>query len=363
MNNALHIILQVAITILVFGFLIFIHEFGHYITARIFKISITEFSIGMGPRLLWFNSKKTGIKYSLAMLPIGGFVSMVGENEDSEDPNAFNKKPAWQRFIVTAAGASVNLLFGFVAMIVLTCILNIGNTTIGGFYTDEYLAEEYSDSEIDLAHRSSEWLEAGDTVTHVEGKRVKIWDELVYEIMRNGNEPVDITVVHADGSVEVIEDVYFPIVKSQGQNLGQVDFGPSALIEKTPTNVITISFRKSFLTMRMVWESLIDLITGRYTLAAVSGPVGISEAIGEAASYGVPSVLNTVVIISINLGIMNLLPIPALDGGRLAVLIAEMITRKRMPPKVEAIINGVGLGVLLLLSAIILIKDIVGLVV
>ena len=361
MNNALQIVLQVVITILVFGFLIFIHEFGHYITARIFKISITEFSIGMGPRLVWFNSKKTGIRYSLAMLPIGGFVSMVGENEDSEDPNAFNKKPAWQRFIVTAAGASVNLIFGFVAMIVLTCILNIGNTTIGGFYTDEYLAEEYSDAELDLTHRSSEWLQVGDTVTHVDGKRVKIWDELVYEVMRKGNEPVDVTVIHSDGSEQTLEDVVFPVLASQGQFFGQVDFGPSALIEKNPLNVISVSFRKSFLTMRMVWESLIDLITGRYTLAAVSGPVGISEAIGEAASYGVPSVLNTVVIISINLGIMNLLPIPALDGGRLAVLVAEMITRKKIPPKVEAIINGVGLGVLLLLSAIILVKDIVGL--
>ena len=363
MNGALQIVLQVVITVLVFGFLIFIHEFGHYITARIFKISITEFSIGMGPRLVWFNSKKTGIKYSLALLPIGGFVSMVGENEESDDPNAFNKKSAWQRLIVTAAGASVNLLFGFVAMIVLTCILNIGNTTVGGFYTDEYLAEEYADSELDLSHRSYEWLEVGDTVTHVEGKRVKIWDELVYEIMRNGNEPVDITVIHSDGSEEVIEDIVFPTLSSQGQVLGQVDFGPSALIEKNPISVITVSFRKSFLTMRMVWESLIDLITGRYSLAAVSGPVGISEAIGEAASYGVPSVLNTVVIISINLGIMNLLPIPALDGGRLAVIIAEMITRKKMPPKVEAIINGVGLGVLLLLSLIILIKDVVMLII
>ena len=115
----------ILIALLVFGFLIFIHEFGHYITARIFKVSITEFSIGMGPKLAWYDSKKTGIRYSLSMLPIGGYVAMVGEDGESDDPNAFNKKPAWQRFIVTAAGATVNIVFGFLAMILLTAIINI----------------------------------------------------------------------------------------------------------------------------------------------------------------------------------------------------------------------------------------------
>ena len=106
MNTALTIL----VAVLVFGFLIFIHEFGHYITARIFGVSIQEFSIGLGPGLVWYDSKKTKIRYSLAMFPIGGYVAMAGELEESDDPNAFDKKPAWQRFIVTAAGAAVNIV-------------------------------------------------------------------------------------------------------------------------------------------------------------------------------------------------------------------------------------------------------------
>ena len=127
----------VILAILVFGGLIFIHEFGHYITARIFKVTITEFSIGMGPRLVSYDSKKTGIKYSLAMFPFGGFVSMPGESgedeESADDPNRFDKKPAWQRFIIVGAGAFVNIIAGFIIMIIITSVINIGSTTVAQF--------------------------------------------------------------------------------------------------------------------------------------------------------------------------------------------------------------------------------------
>ena len=131
--------------------------------------------------------------------------------------------------------------------------------------------------------------------------------------------------------------------------------------EKTFGSVLSYSFEKSVLIVRMCWESLFDLITGRYTLAAVSGPVGISEAIGDAARMGFANLLYITALISINLGVMNLLPIPALDGGRMVTLLVEMITRKRMPRKVEGMINAIGLMALLAFSAIIMVKDVVGL--
>ncbi|MBQ7363476.1 MAG: site-2 protease family protein [Clostridia bacterium] len=354
MNPALTVI----IALLVFGFLIFIHEFGHYITARIFKVSITEFSIGMGPKLLWYDSKKTGIRYSLAMFPIGGFVAMVGENEESDDPNAFDKKPAWQRFIITAAGATVNIVAGVLAMLILVGMIDIGGTRIGAFRTDEQLTEM---GVSDLTVRSSDMLMLEDEITHVNGKRVVLADELSYEIMRNGNEPVTLTVIRG-GEEIILEGVTFPILEEEGQEFGAMDF----LIYKVDKNIgnfIPIAFRKSVLVMRMCWESVIDLITGRYTLAAVSGPVGISTAIGDAAKQGVASLLNITLLISMNLGFMNLLPIPALDGGRLITILIEMITRKRLPTKVEGIINAVGLIVLLGLSFIIMIKDVVQLII
>ena len=351
--------LTVILALLVFGFLIFIHEFGHYITARIFKVTITDFSIGMGPKLVTYTSKKTNINYSLGMFPIGGYVAMVGEDEDSDDPNAFNKKPAWQRFIITAAGATVNILVGFLAMIIITASIRVGNTTVHSFIpADSFPAEE---GYTYVAPSSDYGLMAGDTITHVNGKRVKIADELSYEIMRYGHEPVDLTVIR-NGEVEVIEDVVFPTVTDQGQTFGSMDFYVTA-IDKGFFDTFGIAFRKACLVMRMCWESIFDLLTGRYTVAAISGPVGISSAIGEAVSVGtfaqrILSLLNITVIISINLGFMNLLPIPALDGGRIAVILIEMITRKKMPAKVEGIINAVGLAALLLLSVVIMAKDI-----
>lgn len=345
-------VLTIIIAVLVFGFLILIHELGHYTFARIFKVTIKEFSIGMGPKLLWYDSKKTGIRYSLSMLPFGGYVAMAGEDEESDDPNSFDKKPAWQRFIITAAGATVNIMAGALAMILLTTMIPLGSTTVHDFVDKEQSKYTVSSSESGLL--------AGDTILSVNGKRVKILDELSYEIMRQGNRPVDLTVLR-DGTEVELPGVVFPTEKQEEQTFGMMDFRVNRS-EKTFGSVMTYSFRKSCLIVRMCWESLFDLITGRYTLAAVSGPIGISSAIGDAARAGFSSLLYITVLISINLGVMNLLPIPALDGGRLIVLLAEMITRKKMPAKLEGIINGIGLLLLLGLSVVIMIKDVIKLI-
>ena len=351
----MEVALTVIAALLVFGFLIFIHELGHYITARIFKVAITEFSIGMGPTLLSYKSKKTDILYSVRILPIGGYVAMVGEDEESDDPNAFNKKPAWQRFIVTAAGATVNIVAGFLATVILVCMIDIGSTTVGGFLTESDFAEV---GEVEYIEGSeAQGLRAGDTIVAVNGVRVEIYDELSYEIMRQGYEPVDLTVVR-DGEETVLEGIQFPTLKQQDQTFGYPDVRVYR-VQKDFGSTIGLAFKKAVLIMRSCWESIYDLVTGRYSIAAVSGPVGISSAIGEAVSAGFASVLNITILISINLGFMNLLPIPALDGGRLIAIIIEMITRKRVPPRVEAAINGVGLILLLGLSFLIMIKDVI----
>ncbi len=346
----------VVIAVLVFGFLIFIHEFGHYITARIFKVTINEFSIGMGPRLVTYDSKKTGIKYSLAALPIGGYVAMEGEDGRDEnapdDPNSFDKKPAWQRFIIVIAGATVNILAGFLAMIILTAIINIGDTTVREFVDTEETGYEVSSAD--------SGLKVGDEIVAVDGKRVRILDQLSYEIMRRGNEPIDVTVIR-DGREIVIPDVIFPTISEQEQTFGAMDFRVSR-VDKTLGTVLKFSFNKSCLIIRMVWESLYDLITGRYTLAAVSGPVGISGAIGDAAREGFASLLYMVTLISINLGVMNLIPFPALDGGRLVTILIEMITRKKIPAKIEGWINAIGLGILLLFIIFVSVKDVIQLI-
>ena len=297
--------------VLVFGFLIFIHEFGHYIFARIFGVTIHEFSIGMGPKLVWYDSKKTGIRYSLSMLPFGGFVAMAGEDGESDDPNAFHKKPAWQRLIITAAGASINILCGFLVMIVLATMIPIGSTTVHSFRTVEG----------EVASTQESGLCVGDTILRVDGKRTRNADSLIYEVMRRGYEPVDLVVLR-NGEELLLPDVRFPISEEQGQVFGTIDFVVLRSEKKVGT-VLHYAFAKSFLIVRMCWESIIDLITGRYTLAAVSGPVGISGALGDAAAAGIASFLSLVALISINLGVMNLLPLPALDGGRIFTILTE----------------------------------------
>ncbi len=342
----------VLIAVLVFGGLIFIHEFGHYIFARIFKVTIEEFAIGMGPKLVWYTSKKTNITYSLRMIPIGGYVAMVGEEGESSDPNSFDKKPSWQRFIITVAGATVNIVAGFLAMTILTSMIYLYGTEVKRFYTPEETGTEISSE--------ASGLMIGDEIIKVNGKRVNIYDELSYEIMRHGNEPVDLIVIR-DGQEISLDDVVFPVDTSSGQEFGLLDIVPVA-VERKFGNIIKFSWEKSTLIIRMCWESIIDLIRGRYSLDAVSGPVGISGAIGDAAKAGPLNLLYLVAMISINLGVMNLLPIPALDGGRIIFILIEMISRRRLPKKIEDTINAVGLFILLGLSFVIMIKDIITLI-
>lgn len=346
-------LLTIVLALLVFGILIFIHEFGHYIFARIFKVKINEFSIGMGPKLLWYDSKKTGIRYALSMLPIGGYVAMAGEDDECDDPNSFDKKPAWQRFIITAAGAAVNIIAGFIIMTVLIGMIPIGGTEIAEFVPTE-------ESGYDISTYDS-GLREGDVIVAVNGKRVTILDELSYEIMRQGTEPLDITV-ERNGERMTIADVVFPGMSEEGQSFGVMDFRVFRE-EKSFGNMMEHSFKKSWLTVRMCWESIYDLLSGRYTFEAVSGPVGISSAIGDAAKTGVASLLHIAALISINLGFMNLLPIPALDGGRLVTILIEMVTKKKLPKKVEGMINTVGLMALLLLSFVVMIKDVIKLII
>ena len=342
MPTAVYII----IAILIFGLLIFIHEGGHFLFARLFKVTVNEFSIGMGPKLVSKKSKKSGISYSLRAFPIGGFVSMAGEDEESDDPNALNKKPVWQRMIIVAAGGVVNLVAGILVMFILvfsSTSMGLGSTTVAEFR--------------DGALSQSSGLKAGDTIVEVDGRNVHIADELVYEIMRLGIEPVDLTVVR-DGEKTVIEDVEFPQMSEQGVAFGDADFYVYGQ-ERTFTNLVKHSFYRSTYTVRMIWESLYDLVTGRYGIEAVSGPVGVTEALTQAAQTGSYNFIYLVVVISMNLGVMNLLPLPALDGGRLVFLLIEAVRRKPINPKVEGVIHTAGLALLMLLMIFICVKDVI----
>ncbi|MBQ8746644.1 MAG: site-2 protease family protein [Clostridia bacterium] len=339
-------VLYVILAILIFGLLILIHEGGHFLFARLFKVTVNEFSIGMGPAIFSRKSKKSGILYSLRIVPFGGYVSMAGEDEESEDENAFYKKPVWQRFVITAAGAAMNILAGVLVMTILvSTVMTLGSTEIHSFQEENLSAQS--------------GLAVGDRVLKVENTRVHTSNELIYEISRKGYEPIDLTVVR-DGKTIVLEDVTFPQVQESGTIFGQPDFYVHAE-QKTFGSVLKHSVCISYSTIKMVWESLYDLLTGRYGLSAVSGPVGVTQVMTEAASQSAADFIYLAVVISMNLGVMNLLPLPALDGGRLLFLIIEGIRRKPLSRKVEGYVHFAGFVLLMILMVVIMAKDIVGL--
>lgn len=342
--------LYVLLALFSFGILIFIHEGGHFLFARLFRVSINEFSIGMGPAIFKKKSKKSGIQYSLRAIPIGGFVSMVGEDGSDEDadgdPNAFNKKPIWQRFIVLVAGAATNILVGILVMSILVGLAPaLGSTTVASV-PEGSVAASYG-------------FEVGDVITEIDGRNVHIADQLFYQIMRRGIKPIDITV-ERDGKEIVLEDVEFSQMTEKGTAFAEPDFKVFAE-EKGFSVIAKHSFFRATNTVTMIWESLYDLVTGRYGLDAVSGPVGATAVMTDAAKQSSYSFINLVVIISMNLGVMNLLPFPALDGGRILFLIIEGIRRKPLNPKVEGYVNAAGFALLIMFSIFICVKDVIGL--
>ena len=337
------IVLYIFIAIFVFGFMIFIHELGHFLFAKKFNVAINEFSIGMGPKI--FSKKgKDGVDYSLRALPIGGYVAMEGEDEESNNPLAFNKKPAWQRFIIVIAGAMMNIIISVLILAIITaCTPKFGTTVIYKFQ--------------DNAVSDDSGLRINDEIVEIDGVNVHTSGELSYEIMRRGYKPVSVTVIR-DGERMTIDNVAFPGVSSDGVLFGSPDFYVFGE-DRSIGSVIKNTFYTSKSTIKMTWDSLYDLFTGRYGIEQLSGPVGITGAITDAAKTSAESLFYLVSVIGINLGIFNLLPIPALDGGTLLLTLIEMITKKKLPQNIEAGIRTAGFMLLMLLAVVILFKDVI----
>lgn len=456
--------LYIIYAILVFGLLIFIHELGHFIVARLCGVKVLEFAIGMGPKLFSWKGKKSGTRYALRLLPIGGFVNMLGENgmevvqgdngEGKDSPDMFREVPSddpddtrqvnqawqelspelakqaycnqsvWKRILISIAGPAMNIILGILLMLVMVLMQGkdfAATTVVAGFHV-QYTAEEaqygfepndhlyavngkrllsYSDFErfvkeangseitvtiqrinadrtdyemIDVKATLDEsdlilftgslsencGLKIQDKVIKVNSTRVHTYDELSYEIMNQGYKPLTLTVLR-DGEKVVLEDVIVPSYESDGVVFGNMDF----LIFTEPkfdfVTVVKHTWYRSLSTVKMVYDSLFGLFSGRYGVEAVSGPVGITKVVGQAAQYGFTTLLNVVVIISINLGVMNLLPIPALDGGHIFIYLIEVVRRKPMKRELEGIINFVGLVLMLALALLVAVKDIIAL--
>lgn len=345
-------LLYILITALVIGFLTFIHEFGHFFFARLFKVPVLEFAIGMGPKIYSWTGKQ-GTKYSLRAFPIGGFVQMEGEEGTSENPMAYNNLNPWKKIIVTIAGPLVNILFAIIVMFAIVLATpELGSTTVGEFYEGAI---------------SNSQLQVDDEIVKIGKTRVHTYEELSYEIMMQGYEAIDVTVIR-NGEEIVLPDVVFYTGEESGTVLGVMDFNVfavSSLKKVTVLDYLKHAFYRSVNMVKMVYDTLGGLLTGRFGMEAVSGPIGMVDAVGQITEASkmhstlIP-ILNFVVLISMNLGIFNLLPIPALDGGRIVFhLIDGIAGRKVIKKEIEDNITMVTMILLLAFMFFISVKDVI----
>lgn len=348
----MHILMVAALIVIgvfLFGFIIFFHEFGHFSTAKLSGIRVNEFAIGMGPQLFSFQRGET--KYALRLLPIGGYCAMEGEDEDSDDPRAFNNKPVWRRILVVVAGGLFNILLGFVMMLILLAPDSVyASTTISAFA--EGSALEVAGARV------------GDQIQEIDGYRVYTDRDLSFALAMADPNAVSMKVKRDGNTLDLGTFALSSEVQEDGKAVVALDFWVEP-VSRTLPELLRRSAADTLSMARMVVESLRGILTGRFGLNDLAGPVGTAQAISQAAGAGletgfgtaVRNILIMMIMITVNLGIVNLLPLPALDGGRLLFLLWELITRKPVPQKYEGYVHAAGFVLLMGLMLVVTVSD------
>lgn len=333
-------ILLIAIKIIILlGFLIFIHELGHFTVAKLCKVKVNEFSIGFGPTIWKKQGKET--KYAIRLIPLGGFVSMEGEEEQSENEGSFSKASIPKRIAIVVAGATVNIIFG-------VCIYFILAVTSGPYLSNEI------DATIDNYAAKEAGLQSGDKIIEVNGKEINSKYDLDKAMKNNSGENVEIKIQRGDDtekySIKPTEVTFENNFKKYylGINMKYAsdNFANRCINGVMQTNEF----------ISQIGENLKQLFTGKVGIDQMTGPVGISEAVAK--TNGFREFLQMMALISISLGVTNLLPVPALDGGKILILIIEAIRRKPMKQETELGIQMLGFALLIGLSVVITYNDI-----
>lgn len=377
------------VTIIMFLVMVSLHEFGHFITARLMNFRILEYAIGFGPAI--WKSKKSEIQYSLRIIPFGGYCKFEGEDEKSDDPRAFSNQAVWKRIIVVAAGGIFNVILGFVLflLIVLQTSPMVTNK-VESVVAESYVAES--------------GLMPGDEIIRINGKKVNFYNDITLYAQDFTENTECTVVVKRDGEKKELEfrptksKVVYSY-KEDGINVSEFINGKEAentfykysdevkkdedLVGKDETverliigfvphqedvtvfNVWGEAWNQTRFVVKLVYNSLWQMVTGKLGVDQMSGPVGIVKEVNTAVNSGSTSwlyVLNLTALLTINFGVFNLLPIPALDGGRLFFMLIELITRKKIPPEREGLVHGIGFMLLIALVIFISFNDIAKLI-
>ena len=316
--------------ILIFFVLVLVHELGHFITAKLCGVEVHEFGIGMGPVI--FKKEYKGTVYSLRCIPIGGFCAMEGEDEESDSPGAFGNKKPWQRIIILVAGATMNLLLGLLLM----GIVMFGSKA-------QYVAVPVVDKVIEQSAAEEAGLMQGDKITKINNTNIQTQAELKFELSRYKGGNIDVEYLRNG------ERKKASILPKKGED-GVYYIGFEAKVEPLDFGGrLYHTWHYSVFYGKVILCTLFDLVTGNIGMEAMSGPVGIVSEIGKSAKQGIDSLLSLAAIITINIGLFNLLPLPALDGGRIIFVLAELITRKKIPADKEGMVHFLGFMLLILL--------------
>ena len=335
-------IITILMAILGFGIIVFIHELGHFLFAKKAGVKIHEFSIGMGPKIYSFTKGET--KYSIRILPLGGYVAMEGEDESSHDPRSFGNKSILQRASILFAGPFFNILLAVVILIGIYTYQGIPTTTLKDITIGS------------VAQKAG--IKPGDTITEINGKEIKTWTELSRTIQNSKGNELNITI-ERDGKESKVEVT--PELKDGSYLIG--------IYPKNKKNIFTAFTTAIKVTIAMLLQIIlffVKLVTGNLPGGignSVAGPIGVISIVADATKVGIISVLNLAAVISLNLGVLNLLPIPALDGGRLFFLLIEFLRGgKKIDPEKEGMVNFIGFAALMVLMIFVTYKDIVRLI-
>lgn len=340
--------MNIVIAIVIFSIIIIFHELGHFLLAKANGIMVNEFSLGLGPTIIGFTKGET--KYSLKLLPFGGACMMEGEDESSDNERAFRNKSVWARMSVVFAGPFFNFIMAFVFSMILIGCIGYDKPVISDVI-EGYAAEDAG-------------MQGGDTILKLNGKTIHFYREVSAYSTFHAGEKIEITY-ERDG--ETYETTLTPQLDETSGRYLYGFIGNSTRTKGNVAQVFTYSAYEVKYWITTTIESLRLLITGKVSVNDLSGPVGIVKTIGDTYEqsvtndgyyYAFLNLLNIAIFLSANLGVMNLLPLPALDGGRLVFMIIEIIRRKPVDPDKEGMVHLVGIILLMLLMVLVMFNDI-----